>query len=365
LAVMQGSATKVSTVGESPKVGLSSLAVPALIKPFLRTVAHLWEQISAVNISRLIIQAGGPIISNSTGLKTLLKSHQTSSQKNGRQSFVRRAREVKLPSYCSSGFPRIPGRLCSGRPRPAASDLSQLTPVGSGPGMASARRHSSLHPGTGEVLPASRGPPTGRPGRRTQSPPCPSETGLPLTYARGRRAGAVHHRAMDGSTAAVLPARPPVGAGTHARRVDRLLMRAAPDLALRVRRCDVRPGAGRGMQSARRPGAGARLVAPIGMPLPSKLSFQSIGGALRTARQHLSRAARPGSNSPRLTQRSASDARYRPEPEGHQASEAVPVPVAAFQLGCSSSVRAWSIWSYAYATMAAVVIVSPLRASDS
>jgi hypothetical protein len=31
----------------------------------------------------------------------------------------------------------------------------------------------------------------------------------------------------------------------------------------------------------------------------------------------------------------------------------------------SSSVRAWSIWSYAYVTMAAVVVVSPLRASDS
>jgi hypothetical protein len=30
-----------------------------------------------------------------------------------------------------------------------------------------------------------------------------------------------------------------------------------------------------------------------------------------------------------------------------------------------NSVRAWSIWSYAYVTMAAVVIVSPLRASDS
>jgi hypothetical protein len=30
-----------------------------------------------------------------------------------------------------------------------------------------------------------------------------------------------------------------------------------------------------------------------------------------------------------------------------------------------SSVRAWSIWSYAYVTIAAVVIVSPLRASDS
>ena len=30
-----------------------------------------------------------------------------------------------------------------------------------------------------------------------------------------------------------------------------------------------------------------------------------------------------------------------------------------------SSARAWSIWSYAYVTTAAVVIVSPLRASDS
>jgi class 3 adenylate cyclase len=41
------------------------------------------------------------------------------------------------------------------------------------------------------------------------------------------------------------------------------------------------------------------------------------------------------------------------------------VPVAVFQLRCSSSVRAWSIWSYAYVATAAVVIVSPLRASDS
>jgi hypothetical protein len=35
------------------------------------------------------------------------------------------------------------------------------------------------------------------------------------------------------------------------------------------------------------------------------------------------------------------------------------------QLGRSSVVRAWSIWSYAYVTIAAVVIVSPLRARDS
>ena len=30
-----------------------------------------------------------------------------------------------------------------------------------------------------------------------------------------------------------------------------------------------------------------------------------------------------------------------------------------------SSVRAWSIWSYAYVTISVVVIFSPLRASDS
>jgi hypothetical protein len=35
------------------------------------------------------------------------------------------------------------------------------------------------------------------------------------------------------------------------------------------------------------------------------------------------------------------------------------------QLGYSSSVRAWSIWSYAYVALAVVVIVSPLRARDS
>ena len=39
-------------------------------------------------------------------------------------------------------------------------------------------------------------------------------------------------------------------------------------------------------------------------------------------------------------------ARDRPESEGRRVSEAV--PLAAFQLGCSSSARAWSIWSYAY-----------------
>ena len=56
-------------------------------------------------------------------------------------------------------------------------------------------------------------------------------------------------------------------------------------------------------------------------------------------------------------------ARDRPESEGRRVSEAA--PPAAFQLGCSSSARTWSIWSYAYAAKAAVVIVSPARASDS
>jgi hypothetical protein len=78
---------------------------------------------------------------------------------------------------------------------------------------------------------------------------------------------------------------------------------------------------------------------------------------------HLSRATRSRSTPPPLTQSSTCDGRYRPEPEGRRVSEAV--PVAAFQLGCSSSVRAGSIWSYAYLVISAVVIVSPVRASDS
>ena len=41
------------------------------------------------------------------------------------------------------------------------------------------------------------------------------------------------------------------------------------------------------------------------------------------------------------------------------------VLLAAFQPGCSSSVRAWSIWSYTYVAISAVVIVSPLWASAS
>jgi hypothetical protein len=52
-----------------------------------------------------------------------------------------------------------------------------------------------------------------------------------------------------------------------------------------------------------------------------------------------------------------------PSRKGRRVSEAV--PGAAFQLGCSSSVRAWSIWSYAYVAIAAVVVLSPCgRALD-
>jgi hypothetical protein len=87
-----------------------------------------------------------------------------------------------------------------------------------------------------------------------------SYTGLPLMYARGRRAGAVDDRPMDGQAAAVLPARSPAATGTHPRRVDRLLMRASSDLALRVRRGHIRAGARRGVQFVERAGADAGLA---------------------------------------------------------------------------------------------------------
>jgi hypothetical protein len=62
----------------------------------------------------------------------------------------------------------------------------------------------------------------------------------------------------------------------------RLFVRPASDLALRMWRSHLRAGAGRRVQSTQWPCARS-LVAPIRMPLPSKL-FQSIGEALRTAR---------------------------------------------------------------------------------
>ncbi len=80
-------------------------------------------------------------------------------------------------------------------------------------------------------------------------------------------------------------------------------------------------------------------------------------------RPDLARATRSRSGPPPLTESGTCNAHYRPEPQGRRVSEAV--PGAAFQLGYSSSVRAWSIWSYAYVAMAAVVIVLPFRASES
>jgi hypothetical protein len=87
-----------------------------------------------------------------------------------------------------------------------------------------------------------------------------SYTGLPLMYARGRRAGAIHNRAMDGKATTALPARAPATAGTHAGLVDRLLMRPPSDLALRVRHRHLRAGARRGVQFVERAGADAGLA---------------------------------------------------------------------------------------------------------
>jgi hypothetical protein len=66
---------------------------------------------------------------------------------------------------------------------------------------------------------------------------------------------------MDGPPTAALPARAPPAAGTHTRRVARLLMRPASDVALRVRRRDVRAGTRRRVQLASRVGTGAVVAA--------------------------------------------------------------------------------------------------------
>jgi hypothetical protein len=76
-------------------------------------------------------------------------------------------------------------------------------------------------------------------------------------YARGRRAGAVDVGAMDGKATTALPARAPAAAGAHSRRVDRVLVRASPDVAVRVWGGHVRAGARRGVQFVERAGAGA------------------------------------------------------------------------------------------------------------
>ena len=83
-----------------------------------------------------------------------------------------------------------------------------------------------------------------------------SYTGLPLMYARGRRAGAIHNRAMDGKATTALPARAQAAAGAHSRRVDRVLVRASPDVAVRVWGGHVRAGARRGVQFVERAGRG-------------------------------------------------------------------------------------------------------------
>ena len=67
--------------------------------------------------------------------------------------------------------------------------------------------------------------------------------------------------AVDGSTAAALPARAPVAARPDAGRNRGVLVRPASDVALRVRRSHLRAGAGRRVQLAARAGAGARLAA--------------------------------------------------------------------------------------------------------
>jgi hypothetical protein len=65
---------------------------------------------------------------------------------------------------------------------------------------------------------------------------------------------------VDGPATTALPARPPAAAGANAGRLDRVLVRPAFDVALRVRRRDLRSRAHQCVQSARRAGAGARLA---------------------------------------------------------------------------------------------------------
>jgi hypothetical protein len=62
---------------------------------------------------------------------------------------------------------------------------------------------------------------------------------------------------MDGKATTALPARAQAAAGAHSRRVDRVLVRASPDVAVRVWGGHVRAGARRGVQFVERAGAGA------------------------------------------------------------------------------------------------------------
>ena len=57
---------------------------------------------------------------------------------------------------------------------------------------------------------------------------------------------------------------------------------------------------------------------------------------------------------------------YDPDdPKVVAALDRVRAEMRGIQLGCSSSVRAWSIWSYAYVATAAMVMFSPARQSAS
>jgi hypothetical protein len=65
---------------------------------------------------------------------------------------------------------------------------------------------------------------------------------------------------MDGKATIALPAWAPAAAGAHSRGVDRLLMRPASDVAVRVRRGHVRAGVDPIVLSARRSSADTELL---------------------------------------------------------------------------------------------------------
>jgi hypothetical protein len=88
---------------------------------------------------------------------------------------------------------------------------------------------------------------------------------------------------MDGAAADALPARPSATARARAGRQHRLLMWSAPDVVLRVWRRDVRAGAGRGVQSARRAGARPLTGLWIGCAAHSPLSM-GVASAMTWAR---------------------------------------------------------------------------------
>jgi hypothetical protein len=72
----------------------------------------------------------------------------------------------------------------------------------------------------------------------------PSPAVVALVHGGCRRAGAVDVGPVDGPVAAALPAGPSVAAGPSPGRVYRVLVRAASDVVLCVRRRHIRAGAG-------------------------------------------------------------------------------------------------------------------------